>query len=697
MRLVLVLPPLTQLNTPYPSTAFLARALRDAGRTCTQRDLGLELVLGLYTRDGLREVFDTLSAREELPEPAWRALALRDHHERCIDPVIRFLQGRDRTLATRILDTPFLPGGPRLDRADLARFGPLASDDAARHLATLYLEDLADLLTACIDPGFAFARYQHHLAAGSASFDGLAERLATTHLIDARIDALADSLLGEGPPAETIVGLSVPFPGNLYGALRIGQRVRARGAFVLLGGGYVNTELRETTEPRLWECVDALTFDDGEGPLLAWLDYLEGRGDRRHRTLTREGRVEHPHVDQPAAFAPDYGGLPLDRYLQVVDTLNPAHRLWSDGRWNKLMVAHGCYWRRCSFCDIQLDYIARYAPTRTRALVDAMEELTTNTGQSGFHLVDEAAPPRGIRDLALEILSRGTAVTWWGNIRFERAWTPDLARLCAASGLVAVTGGLEVASDRLLNRMDKGVTIAQAALAAQAFQSAGVMVHAYLMYGFPTESAQETIDAMEVVRQLFTAGLLDSAFWHRFVLTRHSGMARDPAAYGIQVAPSPPGAFAQNDLDHLDPTGADPDPFDAGLAAALAAWMRGEDHERPVHTWFKDAAPTTIAADHILQILNEGPSTPVGPSGRLVWLGGEVLDQDGALALHAAGGVTLIRGRRAARDWLAEVIMATRPNQAPLREEEVLATFPGDFEAFRGTWHRVRQAGLVTV
>lgn len=687
MRVVLVLPPLTQLNTPYPSTAYLARALGQRGRRVTQRDLGLELVLGLFSADGLGEVFDALEGRDDLPEPAWRALALRQHHQRVIGAVIRFLQGRDRTLAARLLDTPFLPRTPRLEAPDLDGFGLLATDDAARHLATLYLADLADLVAATVDEGFALARYHHHLAVGPTSFDPLAARLERTTLVDARLDHLADGLVAD------VVGLSVPFPGNLYGALRIGRRLRARGVTVLMGGGYVNTELRETTEPRLWDHVDALTFDDGEGPLLAWLDWMEGRGDRRHRTLTRDGRRDLPHDDVPAAFAADYGELPLGDYLQLVDALNPAHRLWSDGRWNKVTVAHGCYWKRCTFCDVQLDYIARYAPTRAGELAEVMESLARETGASGFHLVDEAAPPRGVRDLALELLARGASVSFWGNLRFERAWTPDLARLCAAAGMVAVTGGLEVASDRLLALMDKGVTIEQVARAARAFTDAGVLVHAYLMYGFPTQTAQETVDAAEVVRQLFLAGVLRSAFWHRFVLTEHSGMGRLLDGLGVRVDPLPPGAFARNDRVHHDPRGGEHDRYDAPLVAMLEAWKRGRELERPVHTWFPAPMPaTTEAPDRITRALGGG-----WPEGeRLVWLGGEVLEEDGALLLHGVDGVERVYGPRPALDWLAEVLDAARPGRLPLRRDEALAAFPGELARFQG-WAAARRVGLVAV
>ena len=204
------------------------------------------------------------------------------------------------------------------------------------------------------------------------------------------------------------------------------------------------------------------------------------------------------------------------------------HRLWADGRWNKLTVARGCYWKQCTFCDVSLDYIARYEPASADVTVDRIEALVRETGETGFHFVDEAAPPAMLRALAQRLIERQVAITWWGNIRFEKSFTPDLVDLLARSGCVAVSGGLEVASDRLLELMKKGVTVDQVARVARAFTDAGVMVHAYLMYGFPTETAQETVDALERVRQLFAEGCIQSAFWHRFAATAHSPIGREP-------------------------------------------------------------------------------------------------------------------------------------------------------------------------
>jgi radical SAM superfamily enzyme YgiQ (UPF0313 family) len=696
MRISLIIPPLTQLNTAYPSAAYLARRLRDEGIPSSQRDLGIELMLRALSSDGLGEVFSVLEDQAErgeaLPEPAWRALALQQRHLSVIDGVIRFLQGQDRTLATRILHTPFLPMGPRLRGADISAFGPLSVQDSARHLATLYIEDLVDLITSTIDPGFSLAKYQHNLAVGPVTFAPIAARLTETTLVDRWLDELTDSIDAD------VVALSVPFPGTLYGALRIGQRLKARGVTVWMGGGYVNTELREVQEPKLWGCVDALTYDDGEGPMLALLEHHQGGPDRRHRTRTADGLHDNPYpaaVFVPAAW---YGDLDLGLYLQVLDSLNPAHRLWSDGRWNKITLAHGCYWKKCAFCDIQLDYIARFEKAPTARLADMIDELVADTGVSGFHFVDEAAPPRLMRDLAIEMLARGTSVSWWGNIRFERAFTPDLCRLLSAAGLIAVTGGLEVASDRLLVAMDKGITIEQAAQTAWAFQQAGVLVHAYLMYGFPTQTEQETMDAMEVVRQLFDADLLSSAFWHRFTLTRHSGIFGDPGRYKVTVPALPVLPFATNDIPHTDDSGADHDVFEPGLSQSLAAWMRGDAIDRPLITWFNHPLPfPAVPADRISKAIPKH-APPMRNADRLVWIGAEPLDDGETVQLHYVDGVEVIYGSDEERQWLMEVIDAAQPGtDSPILFRDAKEAFPGTWKKLKRRWVRIRRAGLLGV
>jgi hypothetical protein len=159
-----------------------------------------------------------------------------------------------------------------------------------------------------------------------------------------------------------------------------------------------------------------------------------------------------------------------------------------------------------------------------------------------------------------------------------------------------VSGGLEVASDRLLELMKKGVTVEQVARVTRAFTDAGIMVHAYLMYGFPTETEQDTIDALERVRQLFAAGCIQSAYWHRFSATAHSPIGLHPDHYGIQLRPPAEVTFAHNDVEFVDPVGTDHDLLGAGLRKALYNYMHGVGLEVDVRTWF-EPAPRTRRGD----------------------------------------------------------------------------------------------------
>ena len=609
-RVLSLIPPMTQLNTPYPSTAYLTGFLRSRGVDAVQEDLALALVLALFAPKGLAQVRDCALAKPESERTACVNYFL-DHFERyqsTIAPSIAFLQGRDATLSHRIAGRGFLPEGPRfasLDAYDdegggdpLAwAFGVLGQQDRARHLATLYLNDLADVLRDAVDSRFEFVRYAEQLAGSQATFEPLAQALqAPQTLVDATLQVLTLEVLAKHQP--NLVLLSVPFPGAVYAAFRMAQTIKAHHPHIRigLGGGFVNTELRELTEPRVFDYVDFISLDAGERPLLTLIEHLQGkRGVQRLvRTFVRndQGKVQlmnwaEPDVPFEEVGTPTWDGLPLDSYLSLLDMLNPMHRLWSDGRWNKLTVAHGCYWKKCSFCDVSLDYISRYETASAATLVDRIEQIVAETGQTGFHFVDEAAPPKALKALAEELLRRKVHISWWGNIRFEKTFTPDLAELLAESGCIAMSGGLEVASDRLLNLMKKGVSVEQVAQVTKGFSEAGILVHAYLMYGFPTQTLQDTVDALEYVRQLFENGCIQSGFFHRFACTVHSPVGKNPADYGVEVVPLPEVSFAKNDIAFIDPTGTDHDSLGRGLKKAIYNYMHGVGLEEDVRQWFE--------------------------------------------------------------------------------------------------------------
>jgi hypothetical protein len=727
---LLLTPPFTQLNTPYPATAYLKGFLNTRQIASFQADLGIEVILALFSREGLTRLFAHIGGpTSAMSDNAQRMIALQDHYIQTIDAVILFLQGKNPTVSHLICQDGFLPEASRfeqLDDLDWA-FGSMGSQDKAKHLATLYLEDLSDLIQECVDPHFGFSRYAERLARSANQFDDLYEALYLPYTyIDHLLIDILSARMAEHQPA--LVAMTAPFPGNIYAAFRCAQWIRQHcpGVKVAMGGGFANTELRSLAEPRVFEFFDFITLDDGEAPMEHLIEHVAGKRplELLKRTFALvDGQVEYLNhslsrdYKQAETGTPDYSDLWLDRYISVLEIVNPMHRMWSDGRWNKLTMAHGCYWGKCTFCDISLDYIKVYEPLTASLLCDRMADMVAQTGQNGFHFVDEAAPPALMRALALEIIRRKMTVSWWTNIRFEKSFTRDLCLLLRASGCVAVSGGLEVASDRLLALIDKGVTVEQVARVTHHFTEAGIMVHAYLMYGFPTQTAQETIDSLEMVRQLFEAGTLQSGFWHQFAMTAHSPVGLHPERFGVQKEQTPPGTFANNDLVHTDPTGTDHDAFSYGLKKSLLNYMHGIGFDFPLQSWFEHKTPRTkVSKNYIAAILQHPEPVVVKPTAKIVWLGqapvvtpstkirkGESKDM-AILTFQSIKETFRIQVDAAQGAWLAAILPTLSARNAHVRTLQDVQTeyTSAGLEGFELFWYSkemdvLREQGLLTL
>ena len=593
MKILLVTPPLTQLNTPYPATCHLVGFLRSQGLVAEQMDLSIELINALFTRQKLEEIFEIVSTHSKLSKPNRILLQNADFYAKTIEPVMRFLGGKDSSLAQRFCSLEFWPQSKRLPNDDDLEwgFGMIGNYDRATHLCTLFLKDLCDFINQTIDSRFELIRYAESLCLRLPEFEPLQQELnKPLSLIDELMLDLFSKKMADSKP--DMVGFTIPFPGNLYSALRCAQWLRQYhpNIKIVLGGGYVNTELRSISDSTIFDYTDYITFDDGELPLLRLLN-----GGELIRTLYRSetGEIVRINFDSKENVkfaeigAPDYDGLVQNNYINMIELTNPMHALWSNGRWNKMMLAHGCYWGKCAFCDGGLDYINRYESASIQLIVDRMETIMRQTGQSGFHFVDEAAPPALLRKLAEEIIRRKLTLSYWTNVRFEKSFTPELCYLMAQSGCIAISGGLEVASPRILKLINKGITIETARESMKNFAEAGIMTHAYLMYGFPTETARETIDSLEIVRGLFEEGYIQSAFWHRYAMTIHSPSGQCPENVGAKRIDIPMGTFANNEIPFSTPNEIDLEYYGKGLNLATYNYMQGAGYDINVREWFK--------------------------------------------------------------------------------------------------------------
>lgn len=366
-KLFVVTPPFTQLNTPYPATAYIKGFLNTKNIESVQADLGIDVILELFSKKGLMDLFEFSGFRfevlnQDISDNSKRIFALQDEYIKTIDAVIQFLQGKNPTLALQICQEDFLPEASRfaqLKELDWA-FGTMGTQDKAKHLATLYLEDISDYIVECIDENFGFSRYAERLGRSANSFDELYDALQQepTYIDKILISILKAKIEAVQP---TLFLISVPFPGNLYSAFRSAQWIKQHHPEIKIsmGGGFPNTELRSLSDARVFEFFDFITLDDGEVPIEELIFNLENPNYNLYKRtfLLEDGKVVYKNdslkhdYKQAYVGTPDYSDLSLDKYISVIEIVNPMHRMWSDGRWNKLTMAHGCYWGKCTFSN----------------------------------------------------------------------------------------------------------------------------------------------------------------------------------------------------------------------------------------------------------------------------------------------------------------------------------------------------------
>ena len=733
--ILLITPPFTQLNTPYPATAYLKGFLNTKNISAFQMDLGIEVILDMFSKEGLTDIFchiersrDVGSSNFQLPTSNFQRIdSLKDDYIKTIDSVIAFLQGKNPSLARQICSGNFLPEASRFEQLDDMEFafGSMGMQDKAKHLATLYLEDLSDFIVECIDENFGFSRYAERLGRSANSFDELYNHLQNElTFIDKITIKILKQRVEEVQPK--LVLISVPFPGNLYSAFRCAQFLKANypNIKIAMGGGFPNTELRELKDQRVFEFFDFITLDDGELPVELVYNFVTSSEVEmplkrtflleNNQVIYKNNSTRHDYK-QSEVGTPDYSDLLLDKYISVIEVANPMHSLWSDGRWNKLTMAHGCYWGKCTFCDISLDYIKIYEPIAAKILVDRMEELIAQTGENGFHFVDEAAPPALMREVALEIIKRKLVVTWWTNIRFEKSFTADLCLLLKESGCIAVSGGLEVASDRLLELIKKGVTVEQVAQVTRNFTESGIMVHAYLMYGYPTQTIQETVDSLEMVRQLFELGVLQSGFWHQFAMTAHSPVGMFPEEFGV-IPEQNEITFANNDINFKDKTGINHDKFSFGLKKSLFNYMHGMCFDYDLQDWFDFKIPKTkIPSDYIYKCLQKEQNFNTKPNAKIIWLGGmpqtEIFTKSKKgnscemmkVSFHNKTQTFEISLNAKEGNWLLEILEKVSVNsETKMTFSQLKSDFEKELEDFELFWYSkpvmtVKQFGLLSL
>lgn len=692
MKVVIIQPPIVQLNTPYPSGAYLQdffKKLKSFSNLDSQlspaafelakkagyqidsvewKDLSIELFHRIFSKEGISQLFHNTKDKalkmaleaenqgDEITAYNLRRYVLtKDAWINWIDKIVALLveNKSGRETLHEFVRSAHVPRGSRMETY-LANLNREVSVDDGYLLASLALADLADYITTVYDNNFALIRYAESICASDLSKEEILKTTDSPVLKD-YLSPLVENLINtvSASQQETFSSrpqqnaftqtepdfsrsqqkpsflfcISVPFPGTFAAAMFICKQLKSafgKNALITLGGGYVNTALRSVNQAELAAYIDCFSYDRGYSFYTELLanglpaaaayqtesvfggEVAQGKANQTKTCSTSKNRQELLEIENfmTKNVAPDYTDIDFAKYPRLADDINPMHRIWSDGAWLKAYLAHGCYWHRCLFCDTKLDYVNCYKPVNIKNLYSSLLEQAKKSGVYGVHFVDEAAPPKMLEDFAS--LNKDKALTFWGNIRFEKAFSRDLADILAKGGLIGVSGGIEMACGEGLSNINKGIDIKTLVFSLAAFKEAGILTHAYMIYGYYNETPQMLIDSAETLRQLFKAGLLDSSFFHKFTLTKHSTLfAEWEAGKHPDLHPIfPKNNFTDYELHFKGEEKSEK--YGTPLSLAVNAWMHRKSLDKPVEKWFNFPMPKpTVQKNFVEKALEE--------------------------------------------------------------------------------------------
>ncbi len=613
--ILLITPPFITPNCPYPAFSFLAGLLRKFNNRLSliQKDLSVEILNKIFTVKTLTKIFnipyknffcDDLRLKQ-IYENSGKYVEL-------IDPVIDFLKGKNHSFAFKIAESDFLPLSDfsSIEHPVLKTDIWYGSFERGIYKASKFLLDITYFINKTIDSNFEFNKYAEKISVFPEA-DLIFQKLEGNPSLIERltIDAL-DGYIAKFKPR--CVCFTIPFPGCFFSSLKCGAHIKNnyKNISVVFGGGFCNTELTDINDSRIFKCADFISIDaSGESlkDIIAFIFENKNIGNIRKTYYLKKDKIfiraSSKSFVNKKFYSIDTHGLDNSLYFSTIDNPAPPVYFWTAFYWNKLLLSNGCYWKKCRFCDAGLDYINDSFDYKIEHIILNIKKLVEFSNSNLFHFTDEAASPKILRKLADKLLSEKIYISYFTNVRFDKSFDNNLTKLLFKSGCVCVTGGLESVTNKTLDILNKGFTIESAIKTIFNFAKSGILVHTYLMYGVPTQTESDLIDFIEIIRQLFSAGLIRSAYLHRFALTYHSEFYRTPEKYGLRVI-SEKTDFANNDVLYEDPNEKIFDKYGEYLHKAIFNFMNGIGLNDAVSEWFPFKTPKpSISKKFALKII----------------------------------------------------------------------------------------------
>lgn len=332
-----------------------------------------------------------------------------------------------------------------------------------------------------------------------------------------------------------IVGISITSTSQMIPGLTLARLIKEKeGDIHVTIGGSIFTKLIDNLLRGDWifPFVDSFVAFEGEHALLELAHQIEGNGDLRkvpNLLYPEKGsvRINEPFLIEEVNSLPppDFEGLPLELYHASQRVL-------------PVQTSRGCYWGRCTFCNLHYDH-RHFRPKDIRRVIRDIQALKERHGTNYFFFADECIPIRTLKLLAEELPALD--IRWIAGARFEEGLTRGLIQDLRKAGCLKLVFGMESYSQRVLDLMRKGIRRNTIQRILKDCLDAGVAVHVYSIVGFPTETVQEAIESANFI--LENRRLVSSRGFSflpcLFEMEKHSPITEDPGRYGLRRLMSP--------------------------------------------------------------------------------------------------------------------------------------------------------------
>lgn len=345
-------------------------------------------------------------------------------------------------------------------------------------------------------------------------------QLLTSYYIDDLIDG-AD-----------LIGISLTGINQIIPSFVLAGMIKKKNpAIKIVLGGSVPTRwfADRNNLPNIFEFVDYVIVNEGEVPIVALVDYLEGRSSIQdvpqlfYLNDNKEITYNNLPISNPEICAlptPVFNKADIGRYLSPVPSL-------------PLLGCRGCYWCKCTFCDHSFVYNNDYRPANVDKVLFDINNYIDEYNVRYINFRDEAMSPSGLLGLSNRLIEDGADIKWSTDARLDRGLTYDILKTAHKAGLSILFFGLESINNRVIKLMNKGAHVDVSKRILTDAKMVGIGAHCFFICGFPTETIEEYQETVDFV--IRNKDIIACQGCSEFSLGKHSPIAKEPEKYKIRI------------------------------------------------------------------------------------------------------------------------------------------------------------------